>query len=205
MPPGFRVMGQSVRVWLSMTLAFLSWVAQCAKATPLGAVAKFAASGKPLPKKDLGRIAMTYGGVYVAQVAMGQNDLQTIRAFIEADAFDGPAIIIAYSHCIAHGIDMINGLRQQKLAVDSGHWPLFRYNPLLKEQGLNPLQLDSKKPSIPLKDYIYTEVRYKMLTHSNPEAAAMLLIQGQKFVDERWAMYENLAAAKGNPVPAAAV
>jgi pyruvate-ferredoxin/flavodoxin oxidoreductase len=173
------------------------------KATPRGAVAKFAAGGKRMGKKDLGMIAMSYDNIYVASIAMGANPRQTLRAFTEADAYPGPSLIIAYSHCIAHGIDMINGLRQQKLAVDSGHWPLYRYNPLRKAQGLNPLELDSKKPSIPLKDYNYTEVRYKMLTHSNPEAAAMLLDQGQKFVNERWAMYEKLAAA--TPTPAAAV
>ena len=194
--------GANLNVLVLDTEVYSNTGGQMSKSTPTGAVAKFAAGGKRMGKKDLGMIAMSYGNVYVAKIAMGANPRQTLRAFAEADAYPGPSMIIAYSHCIAHGIDMINGLRQQKLAVDSGHWPLYRYNPLLKEQGLNPLQLDSKKPSIPLKDYIYTEVRYKMLTHSNPEAAAKLLIQGQTFVDERWAMYENLAAAKGAVIPA---
>ena len=192
--------GANINVLVLDTEVYSNTGGQMSKATPIGAVAKFAAGGKRMGKKDLGMIAMSYGNVYVAKIAMGANPRQTLRAFVEADAYPGPSLIIAYSHCIAHGIDMINGLRQQKLAVDCGHWPLYRYNPLLKDQGQNPLQLDSKKPSIALKDYIYTEVRYKMLTHSNPEAAKLLLEQGQKFVNERWAMYEKLAA---NPTPAA--
>jgi pyruvate-ferredoxin/flavodoxin oxidoreductase len=193
--------GRKVNVLVLDTEVYSNTGGQMSKSTPIGAVAKFAAGGKRMGKKDLGMIAMSYGNIYVAKIAMGANPRQTLRAFVEADAYPGPALIIAYSHCIAHGIDMINGLRQQKLAVDSGHWPLFRYNPLLAAQGQNPLQLDSKKPSISLKDYIYTEIRYKMLTHSNPETARRLLDEGQKFVNDRWAMYEKLAAHGGAVAP----
>ena len=153
---------------------------QASKSTPTGAVAKFAAGGKPRPKKDLAMMAMTYGNVYVAKVAFGANDTQTIKAFIEAEAYDGPSLIIAYSHCIAHGFDMIHGLDQQKAAVQSGHWPLFRYNPALAEQGKNPLQLDSRAPSLPLEKYIYNETRYSMLKHSQPEDAKQLLDAAQE-------------------------
>ncbi len=169
---------------------------QASKATSKGAVAKFAMGGKPGTKKDLGRIAMTYGNVYVAQVAMGANDGQLIKAMTEAEAHKGPSIIIAYCHCIAHGIDMRKGLTQQKLAVDSGHWPLYRFNPALADQGQNPMQLDSREPSIPLKDYIYNETRYRMLVQSNPEAAARLLEEAQEDVKKRWATYKDMAATK---------
>ena len=169
---------------------------QASKATAKGAVAKFAMGGKPGNKKDLGLIAMTYGSVYVAQVAMGANDGQLIKAMVEAEAHKGPSIIIAYCHCIAHGIDMRKGLTQQKLAVDSGHWPLYRYNPALTAKGVNPMQLDSREPTIALKDYIYNETRYRMLVQSNPEAAAKLLAEAQEDVKTRWAMYKNLAAPK---------
>ena len=138
-------------------------------------------------------MAMSYGNVYVAQVAMGANDAQTVKAFLEAEAYDGPSLIIAYSHCIAHGIDMTKGLDQQKLAVDSGHWPLYRYNPRLEAQGKNPLQLDSSAPKVPLKDYAYNETRYKMLTQSNPTAAEALIVEAQQFVTEHWAKLEGMA------------
>jgi len=186
--------GANVNVLVLDTEVYSNTGGQMSKATPLGAVAKFAAGGKRMGKKDLGLMAMSYGNVYVAKVALGANPRQTLRAFVEAEAYPGPALILAYCHCIAHGYDLINGLRQQKLAVDSGHWPLFRYNPDLKQQGQNPFVLDSKKPSVPLQDYIYNEVRYKMLTHSQPEAAKLLLAQGQAFVNERWALYEKMAA-----------
>jgi pyruvate-ferredoxin/flavodoxin oxidoreductase len=165
------------------------------KATPRGAVARFAAGGKPLPKKDLGMIAMTYGNIYVARVAMGANDAQTIRAFIEAEAYDGPSLIIAYSHCIAHGIDLAKGMEQQKLAVQTGYWPLFRFNPNLIKEGKNPLTLDSKAPALPLEKYTYNETRYTQLTQSNEEAAERLLKLGQDDVNKRWKMYENWANA----------
>ena len=166
------------------------------KSTPLGAVAKFAAAGKPLPKKDMGMIFMTYGNIYVARVAMGYNDLGVIRAMLEADAYDGPSLIIAYSHCIAHGITMSKGLEEQKKAVESGHYPLFRYNPVLAEQGQNPLKLDSKPPSIPFEEFAYGETRFKMLTKSNPQQSKKLVSQAQADVSERWKLYEQWAGMK---------
>jgi pyruvate-ferredoxin/flavodoxin oxidoreductase len=185
--------GRNVNVLVLDTEVYSNTGGQASKATGLGAVAKFAAGGKPTPKKDLGMMAMTYGNVYVAQVAMGASDVQTVRTFIEAEAYDGPSLIIAYSHCIAHGIDMAKGLTQQKLAVDSGYWPLYRFNPDLKAEGKNPFQLDSKAPKIPLKDYIYNETRYRVLERSNPEAAALLLARAEEAVKERWQRYEQFA------------
>ncbi|MGB6606241.1 MAG: pyruvate:ferredoxin (flavodoxin) oxidoreductase [Atribacterota bacterium] len=167
---------------------------QMSKATPLGAIAKFAAGGKRTFKKDLAMMAISYGDVYVARVAMGANDAQVIKAFREAEAFDGPSIIIAYSSCISHGYNLIHGLEQQKLAVQSGYWPLIRFNPGLAKEGKNPLQLDSKAPSIPLEEYTYNENRYKMLTRTMPEVAKKLLKEAQEGVLERWKLYERLAA-----------
>ncbi|MBU0512983.1 MAG: pyruvate:ferredoxin (flavodoxin) oxidoreductase, partial [Chloroflexi bacterium] len=169
---------------------------QSSKATPRAAVAKFAAKGKDSPRKDLGMIAMTYGYIYVAQVAMGAKDTQTLRAFIEAEAYEGPSLILAYSPCIAHGIDMSKGLEQQKLAVNSGLWPLYRYNPELAAQGKNPLKLDSKAPSVPLSEYAYNETRYRMLLQSDESRAEMLMKLAQEDVNSRWRMYEQMAAAK---------
>ena len=187
--------GRNVNVLVLDTQVYSNTGGQSSKATPRAAVARFAAAGKPLPKKDLGAIAMTYGTIYVAQVAMGASDQQTVRAFLEAEAYPGPSLIIAYSHCIAHGIDMSKGMNQQKLAVDSGHWPLYRFNPTLAEAGQNPLTLDSKAPKIPLRDYIYNETRYSMLVRSDEERAEMLLKLAQSDVDKRWKQYEMLAAA----------
>ncbi len=186
--------GRNVNILVLDTEVYSNTGGQASKATPLAAVAKFAAGGKPRPKKDLGMMAMTYGDVYVAQVAMGASDTQTVRAFLEAESYDGPSIIIAYSHCIAHGIDMAKGMQQQKLATDSGYWPLYRYDPRLKAEGKNPLQLDSRPPRIPLKDYAYNEARYRMLTQTNPEAAARLLAEAQAAVLEHWRRYEQMAA-----------
>jgi pyruvate-ferredoxin/flavodoxin oxidoreductase len=186
--------GRNVNVLVLDTEVYSNTGGQASKATGLGAVAKFAAGGKPTPKKDLGLMAMSYGSIYVAQVAMGANDAHTVRTFLEAEAYDGPSLIIAYSHCIAHGIDMAKGMQQQKLAVDSGYWPLYRYNPTLKTEGKNPLQLDSKAPKIPLKEYVYNETRYRMLTQSNPQAAKRLLAQAQEVVKERWQKYEQMAS-----------
>nr|MBP7600518.1 pyruvate:ferredoxin (flavodoxin) oxidoreductase [Thermoflexales bacterium] len=166
---------------------------QASKATPLGAVAKFAASGKAMRKKDLGMLAMSYGNVYVAQIAMGASDAQTIKAIAEAEAYDGPAIIIAYSHCIAHGIDMTQGLRQQKLAVDSTYWPLYRFDPRLRAQGKNPLQLDSGPAKITFKDYANNEQRYRMLAQSYPAHADELMAMAQTAVTEHYKRYEELA------------
>jgi pyruvate-ferredoxin/flavodoxin oxidoreductase len=137
---------------------------------------------------------MTYGNVYVAEVAMGANDAHTIKAFLEAESYDGPSLIIAYSHCIAHGIDMSKGLQQQQLAVDSGYWPLYRFDPRLKAEGKNPLQLDSKPPKIRLEEYAYNETRYRMLTQSDPQAAARLLVKAQQAVNDRWERYQRMAS-----------
>lgn len=166
---------------------------QASKSTSLGAVAKFASSGKSTPKKDLGRLAMSYGHVYVARVAMGANDAQTLRAFREAEAYKGPSLIIAYSQCIAHGIDMSKGMGQQKLAVDSGHWMLFRYHPGRAEEGENPLQIDCKPPKIKLEEYLYSENRYSQLLRSDPDTAAALLERARSDNERRRADYEALA------------
>jgi pyruvate-ferredoxin/flavodoxin oxidoreductase len=166
---------------------------QMSKSTPRGAVAKFAAGGKRAPKKDLALIAMTQGNCYVARVAMGANDTHTLTAFREAEAFDGPSLIIAYSHCIAHGYDMMHGMDQQKAAVQSGYWPLLRYNPALRAEGKNPFQLDSKPPTLPLEKYIYNETRYTMLAQAHPEEARELLRLAQQDVRERWRLYQHWA------------
>ena len=186
--------GQNVNILVLDTEVYSNTGGQASKSTPMGAVAKFAAGGKPNRKKDLGMGAIRYGNVYVAQVAMGANDTQTVKAFLEAEAHKGPSLIIAYSQCIAHGIDMAKGMHQQKLAVESGHWPLYRYVPQLAEQDKNPFQLDSNDPKIPLKDYIYTEGRYRMLQQSDPDAAKALLEQSEKLVQRRWQQYKKLAA-----------
>ena len=163
------------------------------KATPTGAIAKFAAGGKALRKKDLGMMAMSYGYVYVARVAMGYNRIQTIRAFREAEAYDGPSIIIAYAHCIAHGINMTTGLNQQKAAVTSGMWPIYRYNPMNAEEGKNPLTLDSKEPSTDVMDYMYNEIRFRSLTQSRPEQAAAYLEKIRKDVESQYQLYKHMA------------
>ena len=188
--------GQNVNVLVLDTEVYSNTGGQASKATPLGAVAKFAAGGKPNAKKDLGMTAMRYGDVYIAQVAMGANDTHTIKAFLEAEAHPGPSLIIAYSQCIAHGIDMAKGMRQQKLAVESGYWPLYRYNPRLVDENKNPFQLDSTDPKIPLQDYIYTEGRYRMLQQSDPAVAKFLLGQAQQAVMRRWHQYKQLAEQK---------
>jgi len=185
--------GHKVNVLVLDTEVYSNTGGQMSKSTPRGAVAKFAAGGKPGAKKDLALMAMTYGTVYVARVAMGGSDAQTLKAFREAEAYPGPSLIIAYSHCIAHGYDLRHGMDQQKAAVQSGHWPLFRYNPELAGEGQPPLQLDSKAPSLPLKTYAYNETRYTMLAHSHPEAARRLLDQAQDDVRARWRLYEHLA------------
>ena len=186
--------GRNVKVLVLDTEVYSNTGGQASKATPRGAVAKFAAGGKRGAKKDLGMMAMTYGTVYVAHVAMGANDTQTVKAFLEAEAHDGPALIIAYAHCIAHGYDLIHGLEQQKAAVQSAYWPLYRYNPALAAGGKNPFQLDSRPASMPLEKYIYNEGRYSMLVRSAPETAALLLTEAQQDVDLRWKLYEHWAA-----------
>ena len=188
--------GQNVNILVLDTEVYSNTGGQASKATPLGAVAKYAAGGKTSAKKDLGMTAMRYEDVYIAQVAMGANDSHTVKAFLEAEAHNGPSLIIAYSQCIAHGIDMAKGMHQQKLAVDSGHWPLYRRNPRLTQENKNPFQLDSGDPKILLQDYFYTEGRYRMLQQSDPEVAKFLLGQAQKAVHHRWQQYKQLAEMK---------
>ncbi len=190
--------GQNVNILVMDTEVYSNTGGQASKSTPTGAVAKFAFGGKQQPKKDLAMMAMSYGNVYVARVAFGANDMQTVKAFLEAEAYDGPSIIIAYAHCIAHGYDLIHGLDQQKAATQSGHWTLFRYNPDLAGQHKNPLQLDSRAPSMTLDKYIYNETRYSMLRHSQPEAAAELFDHAQQDVNRRWKLYEYMAGMPGN-------
>ncbi|MBX3055625.1 MAG: pyruvate:ferredoxin (flavodoxin) oxidoreductase [Anaerolineae bacterium] len=185
--------GRNVNVLVLDTEVYSNTGGQMSKATPRGAVAKFAAAGKPMPKKDLAMLAVSYGNIYVARVAFGAKDTQTVNAFLEAEAYDGPSLIIAYSHCIAHGYDLKFGLQQQSTAVSSGYWPLFRYNPDLAVEGKNPFQLDSQAPKTGLEEYIYREGRYRILQQSNPEAAARLLEQAKGDVQARWDSYAKLA------------
>lgn len=186
--------GKNVNVLVLDTEVYSNTGGQMSKSTPRGAVAKFAAAGKTMGKKDLGLIAMSYGNVYVAKVAMGANDAHTVKAFIEAEAYDGPSLIIAYSHCIAHGINMRTAMKNQKAAVESAHWPLYRFNPELAHEGKNPFKLDSKAAKIPFKEYAYMETRYKMLTKSHPDLAEKLIVEAQDDVNSRWNTYEHLAA-----------
>jgi len=189
--------GKNVNILVLDTEVYSNTGGQASKATPRGAVAKFAASGKTNSRKDLAMEAVSYGSVYVAQVALGANDSHVVKAFQEAEAHDGPSIIIAYSSCIAHGYDLVHGLEQQKLAVQSGYWPLMRYNPSLREEGKNPFQLDSRAPSIRLKEYTYREARYTMLARSNPEVAAELLKEAQDDVERQWRVYSARASMPG--------
>jgi pyruvate-ferredoxin/flavodoxin oxidoreductase len=189
--------GKNINVLVLDTEVYSNTGGQMSKATPRGAVAKFAASGKKNSKKDLAMEAVSYGSVYVARVALGGNDSHVAKAFQEAEAHDGPSIIIAYASCIAHGYDLVHGLEQQKLAVQSGYWPLMRYNPELREEGKNPFQLDSKAPAIRLKEYTYREARYTMLARSNPDLAAELLVEAQDDVERQWRVYSARAAMPG--------
>jgi pyruvate-ferredoxin/flavodoxin oxidoreductase len=186
--------GHNVNVLVLDTEVYSNTGGQASKSTPPGAVAKFAARGKAAAKKDLGLMAMAYGNVYVARVAMGADDQQTLKALLEAEAYDGPSLIIAYSHCIAHGIDMRKGLEQQKLAVQSGAWPLLRYNPEFEGAGKGPLVIDSKAPSVPLEQYLYNEARYRMLQQSDEGRAEELLAQAKRDVQRRWGLYQRMAA-----------
>jgi pyruvate-ferredoxin/flavodoxin oxidoreductase len=186
--------GRNVNILVLDTEVYSNTGGQMSKSTPRGAVAKFAAGGKPAPKKDLGLMAMTYGNVYVASVAMGARDEHTLRAFLEAEAYNGPSLIIAYSHCIAHGINMATAMQQHKTAVDSGRWLLYRYNPDRTQQGENPLILDSRSPKLPVEQYMYAENRFKMLTLSKPQEARKLLQEAQEDVNTRWQLYQYLAA-----------
>jgi pyruvate-ferredoxin/flavodoxin oxidoreductase len=185
--------GRNVNMLVLDTEVYSNTGGQASKATPRAAVAKFAAQGKAIAKKDLGMIAADYGNVYVAQVAMGANPLQTLRAFREADSYIGPSLIIAYSHCIAHGIEMSTSMSHQKEAAVSGYWPLYRYDPRLAATGSHPFHLDSHKPTLPFKEFAMKEARFAMLTRSNPERAAQLLHLAQRDIDERWHFYEQMA------------
>ncbi len=185
--------GRNVKILVLDTEVYSNTGGQMSKSTPRGAVAKFAAGGKPIGKKDLGLIAMQYGHVYVASVAMGGKDEHTLKAFMEAEAYDGPSLIIAYSHCIAHGIDMTGGLKNQKVAVQSGHWLLYRYHPDRGLEGKNPLQVDSAPPHVPLGEFLQMENRFRMLTKSNPDAAREFFKQAQKDVRVRFDLYQHLA------------
>jgi pyruvate-ferredoxin/flavodoxin oxidoreductase len=186
--------GHDVNVLLLDTEVYSNTGGQMSKATPRAAVAKFAAGGKPSSKKDLGLMAMSYGHVYVASVAMGARDEHTLRAFLEAEAYAGPSLIIAYSHCIAHGINMTTAMRHQKTAVDAGHWLLYRYHPERRAEGEHPLSLDSPAPHIPIQEYLYRESRFNMLTKSKPEEAKRLLQEAQNDAERRWKQYAYLAA-----------
>ncbi|CAL8975727.1 Pyruvate-flavodoxin oxidoreductase [Propionicimonas sp. T2.31MG-18] len=185
--------GRNVNILVLDTEVYSNTGGQASKSTPLGAVAKFAAAGKGTTKKDMALQATAYGNVYVARVAMGADPQQTLKAFREAEAYDGPSLILAYSHCIAHGIDMRKGLDQQYAAVASGHWPLMRYNPVLRAAGKNPFLLDSPRPRMPLREYHTRELRFRMLMNSDPESAERLLELGQEQVNRRWAEYEEMA------------
>jgi pyruvate-ferredoxin/flavodoxin oxidoreductase len=185
--------GRDINVLVLDTEVYSNTGGQSSKATPRAAVAKFAANGKDLPKKDLGMMAMSYGYVYVARVAMGASDRQTLQAFREAEAYNGPSLIIAYTHCIAHGIDMKKGLLQQELAVKSGAWPLYRYNPEMADQGENPLSIDSKDPTISVEEYAYNETRYRMLLQSNEERAERLMRKAEHDAKSRWTLYQQMA------------
>jgi pyruvate-ferredoxin/flavodoxin oxidoreductase len=184
--------GRNVNILVLDTEVYSNTGGQASKATPRGAVAKFAASGKGSTKKDLGAIARAYGNVYVAQIAVGANDIQTVKALLEADAWPGPSLVIAYSTCIAHGIDMSKSMSHQKDAVKSGYWPLYRFQPT-EAEGEHPFRLDSHKPSIPVKEFVATEARFAILERTHPERAAHLAALEQADVDERWHYYEQLS------------
>ncbi len=188
--------GKNVNIMVMDTEVYSNTGGQMSKSTPIGAVAKFASQGKSTPKKDLGMLAVDYGNVYVAQIAIGANDAQAIKALSEANSYEGTSLIIAYSHCISHGYNLINGPAQQKAAVESGYWPLYRYDPRKIALGENPFKLDSKDPKIPVIDYMKAENRFKMLMKANPERAAMLDKDAQAFIDARWQKYKYLADRK---------
>jgi pyruvate-ferredoxin/flavodoxin oxidoreductase len=194
--------GRDLNILVLDTEVYSNTGGQASKATPLGAVAKFAAAGKRVARKDLALQAIAYGNVYVAQVAMGANPQQTLQAFREAEAYEGPSLILAYSHCIAHGFDLRLGMKQQDLAVASGYWPLFRYIPAMRAVGESPFRLDSPRPTIPLKDYVYNELRYYALSLTRPTEAAELLRRAQADVNEKYRTYEEFASLRGGLTPA---
>ncbi|MFQ5453335.1 MAG: thiamine pyrophosphate-dependent enzyme, partial [Candidatus Zixiibacteriota bacterium] len=184
--------GKNVNMLVLDTEVYSNTGGQMSKATPRASVAKFASGGKPLPKKDLGLMMMSYRNIYVAQVAYGASQNQTIKAMVEAEKYNGPSLVISYSHCIAHGIDMSLGLSEEEKAVKCGHWLLYRFNPDLIDQGKNPLQIDSKAPSISYKDYAYSENRFRLLLTKDPTKAGILINQGQADCDRRWKLYSQM-------------
>jgi pyruvate-ferredoxin/flavodoxin oxidoreductase len=191
--------GADVNILVLDTEVYSNTGGQASKATPRGAVAKYASSGKETRKKDLGQIAAAYGNVYVAQIAMGADNAQTVKALAEANAWEGPSLVIAYSHCIAHGIEMREGMQQQRRAVESGYWPLFRFDPAHEGPGEHPLRLDSRPPKIPLREFTSREARFAILARSRPADAERLGAAAQRDVDERWHVYEQLAQVEHEP------
>jgi pyruvate-ferredoxin/flavodoxin oxidoreductase len=188
---------RDVNVLVLDTEVYSNTGGQASKATPLAAVAKFANAGKPTEKKDLALQAIAYGNVYVARIAMGANPQQTLLALREAEAYPGPSLVLAYSHCIAHGIDMRHGLDQQSRAVHSGYWPLVRYNPELRTTGENPFTLDSARPTLSFADYAENELRYRQLGRTNPAEAEALMARADAAIARRWKLYEDLARVPG--------
>jgi pyruvate-ferredoxin/flavodoxin oxidoreductase len=191
--------GKDINILVLDTEVYSNTGGQMSKSTPRAAVAKFAAGGKTAPKKDMGLLAMTYGNIYVAKVAIGANPAQAVKAFAEAEAYPGPSLILAYSHCIAHGVNLTNGYEEQKKAVACGHWPLYRFDPRLTGQGVSPLQLDSKAPTMTFEDYAYGEDRYKVLKQSKPEVAAELMKLANQDAKCRYALMEQLAKIQCGP------
>ena len=185
--------GRDVNILVMDTEVYSNTGGQASKATPLAAVAKFANGGKQVGKKDLALQAIAYGNVYVARVAMGANPQQTLTAFREAEAYSGPSLILAYSHCIAHGINMEKGLEQQRLAVHSGYWPLLRYNPDVRQSDENPFVLDSARPNLKFKDFSDNELRFRMLKQTNPRSVDRMMDDAQASIDQRWKLYESMA------------
>ena len=193
--------GRNVNILVLDTEVYSNTGGQASKATPLGAIAKFAAAGKRTARKDLALQAIAYGNVYVAQVAMGANPQQTLQAFREAEAYDGPSLILAYSHCIAHGFELRNGLAQQDKAVASGYWPLLRYDPAMRDIGEAPFRLDSPRPTLPFKDYAYNELRYRALAATRPAEAEALLGEAQRAILDKYRTYEDFARMEAGPGP----
>jgi pyruvate-ferredoxin/flavodoxin oxidoreductase len=191
--------GEDVNLLVLDTEVYSNTGGQQSKATPLGAAAKFAAAGKETSKKDLGLLAMSYGNVYVARVAFGARDAQTVKAFAEAEAYPGPSLIIAYSHCIAHGYDLVNGLEQQRLAVESGVWPLYRFDPARGARGESPLHLDGPPPKVRVADYLRNEGRFRMVELADPERYRKLVARAEREAVTRRSVYEQLAALKVTP------
>jgi pyruvate-ferredoxin/flavodoxin oxidoreductase len=187
---------RNVNILVLDTEVYSNTGGQASKSTPLGAAAKFAAAGKPIGKKDLGLLANMYGHVYVAKVAFGAKMAQTAQAFVEAESYDGPSLIIAYSHCIAHGYDMANGVSQQKLAVDSGVWPLYRFDPRRLVKGEPPLHLDYGKPKVKVADYLRNESRFRTIERSDPARYKAFVTESQKAAERRYAVYEQLAGIR---------